>query len=402
MKKFCFIALAAFIPFGVWAQSAAPNPEPVTPTQPNLGRSATPVNTLIITPPLLPEISIDISDPNVMVPPPVAQPVPAPAPVESAPPPVAEPPVQQQQQPPAAQKPAQQQAEPAPDTARTVMPPPIKQTPLAEVLNKKSPDGMAVKTPKSPMDFARQGFSRIMKRQAQLKHERAKAAYQAAGKGGAATALANLKKTDALKVSGIGFGMSPEEVDEELKENGYAMASVEYGIPSQRRMFYDQACRDRPVYGPEKIKECIEKNAKADEMYYISSLTFKKAKTNEHIQVLFTSWLKNNVSYKVYYENKGDNSLTFTEANLARKLRRKDAFFKMLYDMYGEPDDKDFNIWGDTRVAYLKAYMTGANYNAYIEMEDKMLSDTDRYEDMQDGGKLVYKNTFTFAPKEDE
>ncbi|MDD3669376.1 MAG: hypothetical protein PHX68_03785 [Alphaproteobacteria bacterium] len=414
MKKFCCMALAVFLPAGVWAQNAAPAPVPAAappapsaPTQPNLGREATPVNTLIITPPLLPEISIDISDPSVMTPPaPVAPEAPAAQPAAPAAPAV--PAEQAPQQPPQPAVPPQLPPTPAPAlphadaSPKVVQPPPIKQTPLSEVLNKKSKDGLAVKTPKSPMKFAQQGFARIMKRQAQLAHDRAKALYQAAGKDGAVQAFESLKKKDALKVAGIGFGLTPEDVDETLTENGYALKEVEYGIPSQRRMFYDQQCRDRPVYGPAQIRKCIEDSAKAEDMYYISSLTFRKPRTNEHIQVLFTSWFQNNVSYKVYYESRGDNSLTFTEANLARKLRRKEAFFKMLSDVYGEPDDKDFNIWGDTRVAYMRAYMTGANYNAYIEMEDKTLGDTDRYEDMKDGEGLVYKHPFTFAPTGDD
>lgn len=410
MKKFCCIALAVFIPAGVWVQTAAPASAQTAapavaaaPTQPNLGRDATPINTLIVTPPLLPEISIDISDPNVLAPPvPVAPPAPETQPAEPPAPAPAEQPPQQPQQPAVPQQPDQPAppapAEPPAAVPKVVQPPPIKQTPLIEVLNKKSKDGLAVKTPRSPTAFAKQGFSRIMQRQAQLAHERAKALYQSTGKDNAASALERLQKRSALQIAGIGFGMSPEDVEETLTEDGYVRKGIEYGIPSQRRMLYDQQCRERPVYGPVAIKQCVEDGAKADEVYYISSLTFRKAETNEHIQVLFTSWFQNNVSYKVYYENKGDNSLTFTEANLARKLRRKEAFFKMLDEAYGEPDDKDFKIWGDTRVAYLRAYMTGSNYNAYLEMEDKLLGDTDRYEDMKDGEGLIYKHTFTFAP----
>ena len=41
-----------------------------------------------------------------------------------------------------------------------------------------------------------------------------------------------------------------------------------------------------------------------------------------------------------------------------------------MFDTYGLPDDADKYVWGDPRLAYMQAVMQGANYDAYIVMED--------------------------------
>ena len=205
-----------------------------------------------------------------------------------------------------------------------------------------------------------------------------------------------------FEIAGISLGMTPDEVAEVAREQGYSVTRVEHGIPLHRTSFYEHNCRAIPVRRTRDIQDCIIEQARNDEVYYISSVTLAKPQTAEYIQVLFSSFATDNVSYKIYYENEGDNSLNFTRKNLAKKIRRRDAFWKMVFDTYGYPDDKEAFVWGDPDKAYMKARMQGANYNAYLILEDKETLDGDYVDADEQKEDLHYRNPFTFAPTEED
>jgi len=207
----------------------------------------------------------------------------------------------------------------------------------------------------------------------------------------------------AFDISGIALRMTPDEVAEAAREQGYSVTKVEHGIPLHRTSFYEHNCRAIPVRRTRDIQECIIDQVRNDEVYYISSVTLAKPQTSEYMQVLFSTFATDNVAYKIYYENEGDNSLNFTRKNLAKKIRRRDAFWKMVFDTYGLPDDKEAIIWGDPDKAYLRARMQGSNYNAYLILEDKEIRDGDYVDADEQKEDLHYRNPFTFAEStEDE
>ncbi len=213
--------------------------------------------------------------------------------------------------------------------------------------------------------------------------------------------FAKIHDVYTFDIAGFMLGMTPDEIADAAEEAGYRVTKVERGIPLFRTSFYEQNCRDARVYRPEQIRRCIINQALSDEVYYVSSLTLSRKATKEYVQILFTSPATDNVAYKIYYENKGDNSLNFTRRNLAKKLRRKEAFWNLMFETYGLPDDSEKLIWGDPDKAYMQAMMQGSNYNAYIVMEDKDLFDRD-YFDAEDQAKdLQYRHSFTFAPAEE-
>ena len=203
-------------------------------------------------------------------------------------------------------------------------------------------------------------------------------------------------------ISGFALGMNPEEVAEVAKENGYRVTKIEHGIPLHRTSFYEHNCRLVPVRRVRDLQDCIISQAKNDEVYYISSVTMAKPETAEYIQVLFSTHATDNVAYKIYYENEGDNSLNFTRKNLAKKIRRRDAFWNMVFENYGLPDDPETITWGDQEKAYMMARMQGSNYNAYLILEDKEIPDGDYKDAHEQKDDLHYKNTFTFAAKDDD
>ncbi len=205
----------------------------------------------------------------------------------------------------------------------------------------------------------------------------------------------------AFDISGFMLGMTPDEITDVATDAGYQVTKVEHGIPLFRTSFYEQNCRDARVHRPEQIRQCIINQALSDEVYHISSLTLSRKKTKEYVQILFTSPATDNLSYKIYYENKGDNSLNFTRRNLAKKLRRKEAFWNLMFETYGLPDDDEKIIWGNPDKAYMQATMKGANYDAYIVMEDKDLFDRDYFDAEDQAKEFNYRHSFTFAPTEE-
>ena len=201
-----------------------------------------------------------------------------------------------------------------------------------------------------------------------------------------------------FEVAGISLGMSPDDVLDIMHDMGFKRTEVRYGIPMFRSAFYEQNCRDKRVHILNEVRNCIESQADRDGVKYISSMTFKKATTKEYVRVLFTTYATDNQAFKIYYESEGDNSLSLTQRNLAKQLRRKDMFWRMMFENYGLPDDAEQIVWGDPERAYMQAIMSGSSYNAYIVLEDKEIQDEDYFtaEDEKDG--LRYRNPFTFAP----
>lgn len=201
-----------------------------------------------------------------------------------------------------------------------------------------------------------------------------------------------------FEVAGIALGMTPEEVADIAKMMGYKRTEIRYGIPMYRSAFYEQNCRDRRIHVLNDVRECIEKQADRDRVKYVSSMTFAKPKTKEYLRVLFTTYATDNQAFKIYYESEGDNSLTMTQRNLAKQLRRKDMFWRMMFENYGLPDDSELILWGNPDKAYMQAVMTGSAYNAYIVLEDKEIQDEDYFVAEDEREFLNYRNPFTFAP----
>lgn len=206
----------------------------------------------------------------------------------------------------------------------------------------------------------------------------------------------------SFEISGLTLGMTPDEVIDIMREMGFKRTEIRYGIPMFRSAFYEQNCRDKRVHILNEVRKCIERQADQDDVKYISSITFKKGATKEYIRVLFSSYATDNQAFKIYYESEGDNSLTMTQRNLAKQLRRKDMFWRMMFENYGLPDDSELIVWGDPQSAYMQAVMTGSSYNAYIVLEDKEIQDSDYFAAEDEKEFLNYRQQFTFAPYEGE
>ena len=349
MKKFSSVLLmSALFALPVYAQEDIPlAPEIIdgkqqssVPDYPNLGRRSTPLSSLVITPPPLPpvEIELDTNRSN-----------PTTAPVEKDTPAVSP------QTPTTPSKPIELN----------------KDVPLAKSEPKPTPPALpkfekkpAKPAPKMPADLS--------------------------------DLFAETADVKQFNLSGFELGMTPDEVKDTALDNGWKITAQKPAIPLFRESFYEQQCRHQGKHIVQEINTCIEQSAKNDDVFYINEMILSRPQTRESISVLFTSNATDNRAYKIYYQNLGDNSLGFTPKNMAAKLRRKEMFWNQMFEAYGYPDDADLILWGDFQKAYMQATMSGSNYDAYISMEDKEIQDKDYFAAEDAARELRYPNQFTF------
>lgn len=374
---------------------------------PNLGRNAKPLDNIVLTPPPLPAVSIGLEEAEAPAPDNTsepaaakARPAPAPAPIErpniEIDPPRTDP-ISLAKNTPASNTDdiiARLQREVAeakglssidmPNQTAPIVPPAEGQAKLDIVVNpvEQTPDNKAA--PKSVTPVATAPKTPSVQTPTSLEG-----------------LFGKTHNVRGFELAGLSLGMTPDEVIQTASEEGYIITKVQKALPLFRTSYYEHKCRNAKVYRPEILRDCIMSQAKADEVEYISSLTFAKKPTKEYIQVLFSSNATDNVAFKIYYENEGDNSLTMTQKNLAKQLRRKEAFWRMLFETYGLPDDSEQIIWGDPQKTYMQATMHGSAYNAYIVMEDKEIQDDDYFAAEDDAKELTYKASFSFAETED-
>ncbi len=375
MKPVYFAVLGLFLALPALAQEAD-IPLFDDGDRPNLGRHAKPLDQITLTPPELPAVKVSLSERK--HPARIAAPEPDSVPADTS-------------------------ADTAP--ARRVMVPPAVDMTAEETTDLSRQLNAGVQRYQAEQEQAarEQAAARARaqkEQQARAAREQAKKNTQNPVEQDPADPLAELMKTKDVRsfdIAGLTLGMTPEDVWEVARENGYQITRVEHGIPLHQTSYYDRQCRDARHLRTDALKNCILSLAKQDDVYYVSSITLAKPQTAEYIQVLFTGNHSDNGAYKIYYENKGDNSLNFTQKNFAKKVRRRDAFWKTVFETYGYPDDREQLIWGDAQKAYLLARMQGSQYNAYLVLEDKDMYDADLIEADARGKELHYRHSFTFA-----
>ena len=191
--------------------------------------------------------------------------------------------------------------------------------------------------------------------------------------------FANLHDVRQFDLEGFYLGMFPQTVLQTAKQKNYSISKIKKAIPLFQTSYYDTLCRQSGIYAPEMIRACIRQHAQKNKQDYIEEIVLTKKTTKESFHFTFTSPATGNEVYQIIYQNKGDNSLNFTHPNLAKKLNRKEAFFKALFERYGYPDDSKELIWGTKQDAYMQVSMTGTAYDATIKLMDIAASSEDYF-----------------------
>ena len=183
-----------------------------------------------------------------------------------------------------------------------------------------------------------------------------------------------------FELNGFYLGMTPQDVIQVAQEQNCKITTSKESISQFRTGYYESICRSRNIYLPEEIRRCIRALSQQNDTTYLSKLKIVFPRSNETMEFDFSSPATDNRVWKIYYQNKGDNSLNFTQANVQKKLDRRQAFLNALYNKFGYPDNGEKLIWGSESDAFMQAGIYGSNYDAYIKLTDTALSDEDYFE----------------------
>ena len=286
-------------------------------SHPNLGRDSTPIKAVSITPAPLPSVEIELSDEPVSVPE-----------------------VKEKEKEP------ESESKPPEEKTKKIVHPKVAPHLEPEAVVKKR-----VITP-IPLAVLNQTPTRIS--------------------GNIATASLAGKTHDVydFDIAGFALGQTPQEVSKTARLKGFQITKLQNKLPRHFTLYYTHLCKRQGIFRPAELKDCVYQMGALNEATYVSDMWLERPFSGETVQVLFTSPATDNTAYKVYYKNAGDNSLGTTRTDLAEKFRRKRIFWDKMFDTYGLPDDSDNYIWGNPQQAYMQAMMQGANYDAYIVLED--------------------------------
>lgn len=185
-----------------------------------------------------------------------------------------------------------------------------------------------------------------------------------------ATVLGQTHDVFDFEVAGFYLGQTPTDVIQVAKEKGFVITKTQDKLPIYFTAYFTHLCTNQGTTRPHELRDCVRQLGALNEATYIAEMWLERFTTGETVQILFTSPATDNYAYKIYYKNKGDNSLGTTRMDLAAKFRRKNQFWTKMFETYGLPDNADKYIWGNPQKAYMQAMMQGANYDAYILLEN--------------------------------
>ena len=186
---------------------------------------------------------------------------------------------------------------------------------------------------------------------------------------------------DEMDIMGGRLYMSPQDMTDEAQERGFRVSGISHAIPTFATTRLEKACRaEENLVQLERVQNCVRERAQKEGIYYISELVLDNAATKEQIKGRFTSLFTDNKAYYIEYTAYGDNSLGTSIKDIAKKTTRRDLFWDLVFEKYGEPTYPEQLVWGDPRESYFKAYMEGSALNGKLIMEDKKLPSDDMSE----------------------
>ena len=181
-------------------------------------------------------------------------------------------------------------------------------------------------------------------------------------------------QVDKMDIMGIYLYMTPQEVIDEAQERGFRVSFISHAIPTFATARLEKECRtEEKLVQLERIQDCVRLRAQKEGIYYVSELILENPETKEQVKGRFTSLFTENKAYYIEYTALGDNSLGTSIKDIAKKTARRDLFWDLVFEKYGEPTYKEQLVWGDPREAYFKAYMEGSALNGKLILEDKKL-----------------------------
>ena len=194
-------------------------------------------------------------------------------------------------------------------------------------------------------------------------------------------------------IAGIMVGMSFEDVQIAVRENGLyvptAKNNIIYSLHQDWRDNLDYECRQRKIFAPKQLENCIRSLAKNRGLLYASEMHLIRERTGETIDVYFTSNATDNTVWKIVYKNDVNEVEGDAKKFAVQRERKIMAFWQNILDKYGVPNSNT-DKWVSSDNAYdpmMTAY--------YGQLE---LTDCGRYADDDSKNTIQAKDNFVAKP----
>ena len=200
-----------------------------------------------------------------------------------------------------------------------------------------------------------------------------------------------------MSIAGLKLGMTPAEVLAALKDSDFVVQFSNNSIPKFLEWQYRRSCLKNPVYRKSDLQTCIKDEADKAHANYVNRMNLKHRVNNETMTLTFSSFYAGNKLYRIEYHTLGDNSLGNSERdNYFRGARARD-FMLRLRRRYGNPDNERNMVWGSDKDAVtMRAFVSGANVNGSIILEDARIGARDENIMVQSANRVHYGDEFSF------
>ena len=161
------------------------------------------------------------------------------------------------------------------------------------------------------------------------------------------TSFVNVRQFD---IAGIMLGMSYDEVNNAVV-NGAGLYTLRkkngiiYNINKNWKYNLDYECRQNKIYTPDKLENCIKSLARNRGLLYISKIHLERKFTGETIDVYFTSNAKDNVVWKIVYNNDADVIEGADKKFEDQRKKKIMVFWQGVLDKYGTPNSETKSAW---------------------------------------------------------
>ena len=192
-------------------------------------------------------------------------------------------------------------------------------------------------------------------------------------------------------ISGVKLRMSPKEVEEVLKKQGYRKIIETMEIPNFIEWRAEELCRINGVVGFERLNACLVRIAQHHGYQFVERQVYNRHLTRETIEVNFTSSFTDNLSYRIKYKSNLPMSTSKASKNIYINNLKIFDFWKRIDLKYGEPDNTTEVKWG---LGGKKPYMQAKT--GELELMDPLLIGLDSTRMYNEDSRLANTQYYTF------
>ncbi|MCT4552498.1 MAG: hypothetical protein N4A44_02430 [Alphaproteobacteria bacterium] len=202
------------------------------------------------------------------------------------------------------------------------------------------------------------------------------------------------ERVKSFDISNIKLGMKIKDVRKAIKKLKFKEVKSKTNVPEFFKYNYDLECRNRNILKPDNLEMCINSFARRDNIEYVQLLQFKKADSDEAVDIYFTSNLTGNVVYKIQYKNDLNKILGDGKNFKYQREENRRAFWYKVVKKYGEPNVEGDLIWRYD-VSNEKSVTLKASFEGLI-LESTGMNEQDTLEGIQKAREMFKPNQFTF------